>query len=149
MSIQDRITSVSERFNKHEDWEDKYRELIKFGKDLDELSEAECTDKFKVKGCQSQVWLKPNYNDGRITFKANSDAVLVKGIVALITQVYSDSTPQELIETQPTFLKELGITEHLSMNRTNGLASMLKQVQMYGIVFKSLLDKGVKSADPF
>lgn len=149
MEIQERITLVSERFNKHKHWEDKYKELINFGKDLDELPEEECIDKFKVKGCQSQVWLKPNYTAGKVTFKANSDAVLVKGIVALIALVYSNSTPAEIIETEPTFLKELGITEHLSMNRTNGLASMLKQVQMYGIVFKSLLDKGVESADPF
>lgn len=149
MAINERIDAVSERFNKHSHWEDKYKELIDFGKTLNELPEEECLDKFKVKGCQSQVWLKPHYHDGVVDFKANSDAVLVKGIVALISTVYSGSTPNEIIETKPTFLKDLGITEHLSMNRTNGLASMIKQVQMYGVVFKSLLDKGVDSADPF
>ena len=149
MTIIDRINAVSERFDRHSHWEDKYKELIDFGKTLDELPEVDCTEKFKVKGCQSQVWLKPHYHDGVVDFKANSDAVLVKGIVALITNVYSGATPNEIIETKPTFLKDLGITEHLSMNRTNGLASMLKQVQMYGVVFKSLLDKGVQSADPF
>lgn len=149
MGIKNRIETVTERFNKHSNWEDKYKELIDFGRDLDELSEQECVDKFKVKGCQSQVWLKPHYHDGVIDFKANSDAVLVRGIVGLITQVYSGASPDEIVSTQPTFLKEIGITEHLSMNRTNGLASMIKQVQMYGVVFKSLLDKGVESADPF
>lgn len=149
MAINERIDAVSERFNRHSHWEDKYKELIDFGKTLNELPEEECLDKFKVKGCQSQVWLKPHYHDGVVDFRANSDAVLVKGIVALISTVYSGSTPNEIIETKPTFLKDLGITEHLSMNRTNGLASMIKQVQMYGVVFKSLLDKGVNSADPF
>lgn len=149
MTINERIAVISERFNKHSHWENKYKELISLGKDMDELAESECVDKFKINGCQSQVWLKPNYSEGKVSFKANSDAVLVKGIVAMIAQVYSGSTPAEIIETQPTFLKDLGITEHLSMNRTNGLASMLKQVQMYGIVFKSLLDKGIQSAEPF
>ena len=147
MAIKDRINDVSERFARYSNWEDKYKELINFGKDLNELPEAECEEKFKVKGCQSQVWLKPSYSEGEVTFKANSDAVLVKGIVALIVKVYSGAKPQEIIETPPTFLKELGITEHLSMNRTNGLASMIKQVQMYAFAYKSLSDRGVMNAD--
>lgn len=149
MAINDRIHTISERFDRHSHWEDKYKELIAFGKELELLNDDECVEKFRIKGCQSQVWLKPHYEDGEVSFKANSDAVLVKGIVALITQVYSGSTPSEIIETKPQFLQELGITDHLSMNRTNGLASMLKQVQMYGMIFKSLSDKGVNSADPF
>ena len=147
MTIKERITEISERFDRHSQWEDKYKELITFGKELDELPESECVDDFKVKGCQSQVWLKPNYQDGRVRFRANSDAVLVKGIVALITRVYSGATPDEIVQTPPSFLKEIGITEHLSMNRTNGLASMIKQVQMYGVVYKSLADKGVTNAN--
>ena len=147
MSIRERIQKVSERFAQHDHWEDKYKELINFGKDLAELPDSDCSEKFKVKGCQSQVWLKPDYSGGVITFKANSDAVLVKGIVALIVEVYSGSTPKEVVETPPNFLKDLGITEHLSMNRTNGLASMIKQVQMYGLVYKSLSDRGVMNAD--
>ena len=149
MGISDRIQKISDRFNRHSHWEDKYRELIAFGKELDLLADEDCVEKFRIKGCQSQVWLKPHYTAGRVTFSANSDAVLVKGIVALITFVYSDTTPDEIIATKPHFLQELGITDHLSMNRTNGLASMLKQVQMYGMIFKSLSDKGVDSADPF
>ena len=149
MAISDRIQKVSDRFDRHKQWEDKYKELIHFGKELDALPDEECLEKFRVKGCQSQVWLKPHYEAGVVSFKANSDAVLVKGIVALIIDVYSNSTPEEITGTNPGFLQKIGITEHLSMNRTNGLASMLKQVQMYGMVFKSLSDKGVMSADPF
>ena len=149
MSITERVQSVIDRFNKYDDWEDKYKELIKFGKNLDELEEKFWIDKFKIKGCQSQVWLRPAYQNGCVIFQAASDAVLVKGIIALITEVYSDSTPDEILTLKADFLKQIGITDHLSMNRTNGLASMLKQVHMYAMVFKSLSDKGVKDADPF
>ena len=149
MSITERVQSVIERFNQYDDWEDKYRELIKFGKNLDALDEKDWIDKFKIKGCQSQVWLKPADKDGKGLFQAASDAVLVKGIIALVIKVYSDSTPDEILTLKADFLKQIGITDHLSMNRTNGLASMLKQVHMYGMVFKTLSDKGVKDADPF
>ena len=149
MDINQRIKSVKERFDKFNDWEDKYREIIKFGKELDQLEEDYCIDKFKIKGCQSQVWLKPTYSDGQVIFRAASDAILVQGIIAVIVNVYSNSKPSEIMETSPDFLKEIGISEHLSLNRTNGLASMIKQVQMYAFVFKSLYDKGVMSADNF
>ena len=147
--MQQRVTQIIERFNKFDHWEDRYKELIVFGKELDELPEQLCIDKYKVKGCQSQVWLKPAYSKGVISFRAQSDAVLVKGIIAVVCKAYSHSTPDEILELSADFLKEIGITEHLSMNRTNGLASMLKQVKMYAMVFKSLKDKGVLSADNF
>lgn len=149
MSITERVSAVKGRFDQFDNWEDKYREIIKIGKELDQLAEAECEERFRVKGCQSQVWLKPTYRNGQVLFKANSDAVLVRGIIGLIVQVYSDSSPEEIISTGADFLKEIGITEHLSLNRTNGLASMIKQVHMYAIVFKSLYDKGVMDADNF
>lgn len=149
MSIEERVTQVKERFAQYDNWEDKYREIIKIGKELELLSESECEERFRVKGCQSQVWLKPSYKDGQVFFHAASDAILVRGIIGLIVKVYSNSSPSEIIQTGPDFLKEIGITEHLSLNRTNGLASMIKQVHMYGIVFKSLFDKGVMNADNF
>jgi cysteine desulfuration protein SufE len=147
MEIDQRIQSVKARFDKFKDWEDKYREIIKFGKDLEQLDEVDWIDKYKVKGCQSQVWLKPTYRNGQVTFQAASDAILVRGIIAVIVEVYSNSSPVQIMSTKPDFLKEIGITEHLSLNRTNGLASMIKQVQMYAFVFKSLYDKGVMDAD--
>lgn len=147
MDINQRIESVKRRFNQFNDWEDKYREMIKFGKELEQLSEDHWVDKYKIKGCQSQVWLRPSYQDGIVRFMAASDAVLVRGIISIVVNVYSDSAPEDILKAKPDFLKDIGITEHLSMNRTNGLASMIKQVQMYGMVFKSLKDKGVMDAD--
>ncbi|MBD66073.1 MAG: Fe-S metabolism protein SufE [Halobacteriovoraceae bacterium] len=147
MEITERISQLKQRFNQHSDWEDKYRELIKIGKESQGLPEEFQIEKYQVKGCQSQVWLRPAYQEGKINFMATSDAVLVRGIVGLITYVYSGESPQVILETESNFLKEIGITEHLSMNRTNGLASMLKQVKMYAMVYKTLADKGIMNAD--
>lgn len=134
----ERTARVKERFLKFSDWEDRYKELIQIGRNLPPYPEDKREEKFKVKGCQSQVWLYPEFRDGRVYFHADSDAVLVKGIVALLTSVYSDATPEEILTTRPEFLKEVGITEHLSMNRSNGLAAMMKQIQMYALVFQSM-----------
>ena len=147
MSINSRVENIVERFNQYDDWEDRYRELIKIGKALPAMEESYQVDKYKIKGCQSQVWLKPGFSDGIVTFYADSDAVLVKGIIGILVDVYSGSSPKEIIATTPDFLKKIGITDHLSMNRTNGLASMVKQIQMYALVFDSLVSKGVMSAD--
>lgn len=149
MSINQKIDTLISRFTKIEDWEQRYKELIRFGKELNQLDESEWEDRFKVKGCQSQVWLKPTYKDGKVVFRAASDAVIVRGIVALLVNIYSDEEPDLILANPPEFLKEIGITEHLSMNRTNGLAAMAKQIQMYAVVFKSLKDKGILNADQF
>jgi cysteine desulfuration protein SufE len=134
----DRTTQVKNRFLQFKDWEDRYKELINLGKQLPAYPEEKRDEKFKVKGCQSQVWLCPEFKEGRVYFHADSDAVLVKGIVGILVSVYSDATPDEILSTSPDFLKEVGITEHLSMNRSNGLAAMMKQIQMYAVVFKSM-----------
>jgi cysteine desulfuration protein SufE len=136
--MQERISRIKERFLQFKDWEDRYKELINLGKELNIYPEEKRDDKYKVKGCQSQVWLYPEFKDGRVYFYGDSDAVLVKGIVGLLVTVYSDATPDEILTTKPDFLKEVGITEHLSMNRSNGLAAMMKQMQMYALVFKSM-----------
>ncbi len=130
MNLEDKVQKVIERFNQYKDWEDRYKELIKFGKESKEYSCDDQVEKYQVKGCQSQVWLKPQYENGRVVFTSDSDAMLVKGIVGVLTYVYSDATPDEILALEPDFLKQIGITEHLSMNRTNGLASMLKQIKM-------------------
>lgn len=134
----DKTAQIKQRFLQYQDWEDRYKELIHLGKNLPAYPEDKRDEKYKVKGCQSQVWLYPEFKDGRVFFHGDSDAVLVKGIVGLLTSVYSDATPDEILSTKPDFLKEVGITEHLSMNRSNGLAAMMKQIQMYAVVFKSL-----------
>lgn len=136
--MQQRISHIKERFLKFSDWEDRYKELIHLGRELSNYPEDKREEKYKVKGCQSQVWLYPEFKDGRVYFYGDSDAVLVKGIVGLLVSVYSDATPDEILMTKPDFLKEVGITEHLSMNRSNGLAAMMKQIQMYALVFKSM-----------
>ena len=138
VTIDKRISQVKARFLKFSDWEDRYKELIQLGKELRSYPEEKREDKYKVKGCQSQVWLYPEFREGRVYFYGDSDAVLVKGIIGLLINVYSDASPDEIISTKPDFLKEVGITEHLSMNRSNGLASMMKQMQMYALVFKSM-----------
>lgn len=136
--MQERITRIKNRFTQYKDWEDRYKELIHLGRELSDYPEDKREEKYKVKGCQSQVWLYPEFKEGRVFFHADSDAVLVKGIVGLLVNVYSDATPDEILNTKPDFLKEVGITEHLSMNRSNGLAAMMKQMQMYALVFKSM-----------
>lgn len=138
MGITDRVSQIKERFLKFNDWEDRYKELIHLGRELPNYPEEKRDDKYKVKGCQSQVWLYPEFKDGIVNFYADSDAVLVKGIVGLLVNVYSNATPDEILAVKPEFLKEVGITEHLSMNRSNGLAAMMKQMQMYALVFKSM-----------
>ena len=134
----DRTTQIKDRFLQFKDWEDRYKEHITLGKQLPAYPEDKRDEKFKVKGCQSQVWIFPEFKDGRVYLHADSDALLVKGIVGLLVSVYSDATPEEILATPPEFLKEVGITEHLSMNRSNGLAAMMKQIQMYAVVFKSM-----------
>lgn len=148
MQISERINAIIKRFESFSQWEDRYRDIIKLGKSLDVLNESDKQEKYRIKGCQSQVWLKARLENGRVFFSADSDAVLVKGIVALLIEAYSDSTPDEILSHKADFLNEIGISEHLSMNRTNGLASMVKQIQMYAMAFKSLIDKGIKDANP-
>lgn len=138
MTIIERAQNVKERFLQFNDWEDRYKELIQLGKTLPAYPEDKRDEKYKIKGCQSQVWLYPEIKDGRVYFYADSDALLVKGIVGILVSVYSDSTPAEILSMKPDFLKEVGITEHLSMNRTNGLAAMMKQIQMYALVYQSM-----------
>lgn len=147
MSMIDRISQVEAKFNAHSDWEDKYRELIKVGKNLSGIDEKNQVSKYEIKGCQSKVWLKPNLVGGRVIFQADSDAILVKGIIGLLLEVYSDSTPEEILAHPPQFLTNIGITDHLSLNRTNGLRSMVKQIQTYASLFQSLISKGLQDAD--
>ncbi len=136
--IEERINEVKLLFSQQKSWEDRYRELIKLGKSLPGLDEQEKQEKFRIKGCQSQVWLVPEFSEGKVYFKADSDAMLVKGIVGLLIKVYNGVVPKTILQNPPHFLKEVGITEHLSMNRTNGLAEMVKQIQLYATAFNAL-----------
>lgn len=147
MDISAKIEHLVDRFNQMDSWEERYKEIINIGRKTQGIEEEKQQEKFRVKGCQSQVWLIPSLNDGKIFFLGDSDAVLVKGIISVLLEVYSGHSPEDILKTSPDFLRRIGITEHLSMNRSNGLASMAKQIQMYAVAFKSLTDKGVMNVD--
>ncbi len=134
-----KIQEVKRLFSQHDNWEDRYRELISFGRALPELESELQIEKYRIKGCQSQVWLVPELKDKKVYFKAGSDAMLVKGIVGILVKVYNGEAPETILESPPHFLQEVGITEHLSMNRTNGLASMVKQIQLYAAAYKAVV----------
>ncbi len=147
MDLQTKAKNLIDEFSQFNDWEDRYKHLIQKGKQLEELPEELMVEKFKIKGCQSQVWLVPELKAGKVEFRASSDAMIVKGIISLLVNVYSGATPQEILNYEPEYLKQIGITDHLSMNRTNGLASMIKQIKMYGIAYNSLVEKGIMDAN--
>lgn len=135
--INDRIGKLIEDFKRFNDWEERYKHLIELGKKMPAMNEANRIPANLVKGCQSQVWLHADLNEGRITFEADSDASIVKGIVALLVNVYSGSTPDEILTTKPTFLEDIGLREHLSMSRANGLNSMMKQISFFAMAYKA------------
>jgi len=138
MAILDKIDQLKSSFASQADWESRYREMIRLGKEMEPYPEAGRDDKYLVKGCQSRVWLYPEFKDGLVKFYADSDSLLVKGIVGILVHIYSGYKPDEILQVKPDFLKDLGITEHLSMNRNNGLVAMLKQIQLYAGVFKAM-----------
>ena len=137
MAIESRIKEIVEKFNKFDDWEDRYRELIKFGKAIEEMPVELKIEDNKVKGCQSQVWLWPTFENGIIKFQGDSDAAIVKGIVGVLLYIYSESTPMEILSTKPTFIDDIGLRQHLSMSRANGLNSMLKKISIYAMAFQA------------
>lgn len=137
MAIESRIQEIVEKFNQFDDWEDRYRELIKFGKTIDEMPDELKVEDNKVKGCQSQVWLWPTFENGIIKFQGDSDAAIVKGIVGVLLYIYSESTPMEILSTKPTFIDDIGLRQHLSMSRANGLNSMLKKISIYAMAFQA------------
>ncbi len=140
MSIQDRQSKVIQDFSTLKQWEERYRKIIDLGKSLPEMPESLKTEQNLVKGCQSQVWLHASLNEhDQMVLQGDSDALIVKGLVGLLLQVYSGSTPSEVLATPPEFLKALGFEGNLSPSRANGLHSMLKQIKLYATAFDYLL----------
>lgn len=138
--ITDRINTLIADFKRFNDWEERYKHLIDLGKHMPAMDEENRTPANIVKGCQSQVWLHAELkDDGKIYFQADSDASIVKGIIALLVGVYTGSTPDEILTTKPTFLEDIGLREHLSMSRANGLNSMMKQISFFAMAFKAKL----------
>ena len=128
--------TVIEEFSSFDDWMDKYQMLIDLGNELAPLDEKYKTESNLIDGCQSRVWLQANYADGLVSFQAESDALIVKGIVALLIRVLSDHTPQEILDADLYFIDRIGLRDHLSPTRSNGLLAMLKQMRMYALAFQ-------------
>ena len=137
MSIKETQDEIIETFSVSDDWMDRYALLIEMGNALPALDEKYKTENNLIAGCQSRVWLHAQYIDGKVFFYAESDAVIVKGIVSLLIRVLSGHTPQEILETDLSFIDTIGLREHLSPTRSNGLLSMLKQMKMYALAFNA------------
>ena len=137
MTINELQDNVIEEFSAFDDWMDKYALLIDLGNSLPPLEEKYKTESNLIEGCQSRVWLQADYKDGKIIFKGESDAVIVKGIVSLLINIMSDHTPQEILDTDLYFIEKIGLKEHLSPTRSNGLVAMVKQLRMYALAFRT------------
>ena len=137
MTINEIQDEIIEEFSGLEDWMDKYQLLIDLGNELAPLDERYKTEQNLIDGCQSRVWLQVDYEDGRIHFTAESDALIVKGIVSLLIRVLSDHTPQEILDADLYFIEEIGLKEHLSPTRSNGLVAMVKQIRAYALAFSA------------
>lgn len=142
MTINEIQNKIIEDFAHYDDWLDKYAALIEMGNQMVPLDEKHKNINNLIEGCQSRVWLHAKYQDGKISFQGDSDAVIVKGIIALLIQVLSGHTPQEILEADLYFVKDIGLAEHLSPTRANGLVAMLKQLRLYALAYhtKTLTD---------
>lgn len=137
MTINEAQDEVVEEFQDFDDWMDKYQMLIDLGNDLDELDSKYKTDQNLIDGCQSRVWLQCDYKDGKLVFTADSDALIVKGIIALLIQVLSGHTPKEILDADLYFIDKIGLREHLSPTRSNGLLAMVKQIKAYALAYRT------------
>lgn len=135
MTINEIQDEIIEEFSGFDDWMDKYQLLIDLGNEQEPLDDKYKTEQNLIDGCQSRVWLQADLNDGKLLFTAESDALIVKGIVALLIRVLSGHTPQEILDADLYFIEEIGLKEHLSPTRSNGLLAMVKQMRMYALAF--------------
>lgn len=142
MTINELQNNVIEEFADFDDWMDKYALLIDLGNSLPPLEEKYKTESNLIEGCQSRVWLQADYVDGKILFKGESDAVIVKGTVSLLISILSDHTPQEILDADLYFIEKIGLKEHLSPTRSNGLVAMVKQMRMYALAFRTKEQQG-------
>ncbi|MDP3583399.1 MAG: SufE family protein [Ignavibacteria bacterium] len=141
MTIKEKQEAIVKEFEQFTDWEEKYTRVIELGRKMPALDEAFKTEKYKLSGCQSQVWINAKLENGKILFEADSDAAIVKGLIALLVNVYSNQSPDEILSNPPEFVKKIGIDNHLSPTRKNGLGAMMKQIQMYAVAFKAMAAK--------
>lgn len=137
MTIKDIQEEIIDEFALFDEWMDKYEHIIELGKELPIIEEQNKTDDNLIKGCQSRVWLQADLVEGKIVFTADSDAIITKGIIALMIRVFSNHTPQEIAQADLFFIDQIGLKEHLSPTRSNGLVSMVKQIKMYSIAYQA------------
>jgi cysteine desulfuration protein SufE len=134
--IEDIEGEIKEEFSLFDSWDDKYEYIIDLGKKLSPLDEKHKIDENRVRGCQSTVWLVADYKDGKVFYKAESDAVIVKGLISMLIRVLSGQTPDDIIQARLNFIHEIGMTTHLAQTRSNGLLAMVKQMKNYALAFK-------------
>jgi len=137
MTLNEVQNQIIEDFSIFEDWMDKYQQLIELGKDLPPIDEKKRIESYLIKGCQSKVWLDAELENGKILFSADSDAIITKGIVALLIQVLNQRTPKEIIDADLYFIDKIGLKENLSPTRSNGLVAMVKQMRLYAIAYQA------------
>ncbi|MCX6350255.1 MAG: SufE family protein [Bacteroidetes bacterium] len=136
-TIEEIQQEIVEEFEMFHEWQDKYEYLIQLGKELDPMPVNTQTEENKVKGCQSNVWVNAEYTDGKLFFTGDSDALIVKGLVALVLRVFTGNNPDEILNAQPHFIADIGLANHLSPTRSNGLAAMVKQIKFYALAYKT------------
>ena len=141
MTINQLQDAVIEEFSDIDDWMDKYQMLIDLGNELDTLDEQYKNNQNLIDGCQSRVWIQCDYKNGKLYFTADSDALIVKGIIALLIQVISGHTPTEILDAELYFIDRIGLKDHLSPTRSNGLLAMIKQIKLYALAFNEMQKK--------
>lgn len=141
MTINEIQDEIIEEFCELDDWMDRYQLLIDLGEEQDPLPDSDKTDQNLIDGCQSRVWIACEEHDGRLDFRAESDALIVKGIVSLVIRVVNHQTPKDILDAKLYFIDKIGLTEHLSPTRSNGLLAMIKQVRMYALAFQTKLEE--------
>lgn len=135
MKIKDIQDEIVDEFSMFDDWMQRYEYIIELGKNLPLIKEEFKVEENLIKGCQSKVWLQGEQNDQKVVFTADSDAILTKGIIAILIRVFSNQTPKDIIDAEMDFIDEIGLKEHLSPTRANGLVSMIKNIKMYALAF--------------
>lgn len=138
MTINEIQNEIIEDFELFDNWEDRYTYIIELGKKLIGVENEYKTEENRIKGCQSNVWIYTDFKDGIVSFKGDSDALIVKGLVSLLIKVLSEQNPKDIAESDLYFIDKIGMKQHLSMTRSNGLASMIKQMKMYGLAYQAV-----------
>ena len=140
MTIEDVQNEIIDEFSMFEDWEERYQYMIDLGKTLPLIEDQYKTEDNIIKGCQSKVWVHANMRDEKVNFTADSDAIITKGIIAILIRAFSDQHPKDIIEANTDFIDKIGLKEHLSPTRANGLVSMIKQIKLYAIAYQTQLN---------